>query len=49
MATAKDNLTIENLLATNYSTWKFNVEMLLIKVDLFLVITDDPPNPITDA
>lgn len=49
MAIAKDNLVIEKLLATNYSTGKFKVEMLLIKVDLFHFITDDPPNPITEG
>lgn len=49
MATAKDNFAIEKLSAKNYSTWKFKVEMLLTKEDLFHVITDDPPNPITDA
>lgn len=49
MATSKDNLAIEKLAVTNanYLTWKFKVEMLLMKEDLFHVITDDPLNPIT--
>lgn len=47
MSISKDNLVIEKITATNYLTWKFKVEMLLIK-DLFHII-EDQSNSITDA
>lgn len=30
----------------NYSNWKFKMEMLLIKEDLFDVIEEEPPRPV---
>ena len=33
----------------NYQTWKFKVELLLTKEDLWDTISKDPPEPLTDA
>lgn len=38
---------IAKLNGTNYPTWKFKVELLLIKDGLWKVIKEDPPNPVT--
>lgn len=35
------------LTTANYSTWEFKIEIFLIKEDLFHVITEDQPNPMT--
>lgn len=36
------------LTIANYLTWEFKIEMLFIKEDLFHIITEDQPNPMTD-
>ena len=33
----------------NYQTWKFKVELLLTKEDLWQIVSDDPPEEVTDA
>ena len=33
----------------NYQTWKFKVELLLTKEDLWDTLSSDPPEPLTDA
>ena len=38
---------IERLNNANYDVWKFKVEMYLQKEDLYSVIIDDPPDPLT--
>lgn len=42
-------IQIAKLNATNYPTWKFKVELLLIRDGLWKIIKDDAPNPITEA
>lgn len=44
IASTKEDTIIENLNANNYWNWQFKIEMLLIKEDLFDVITDSPPD-----
>ena len=41
-------IQIQKLNRSNYPTWKFKVELLLIKDGLWKVIRDNAPNPITD-
>jgi len=40
-------VSIAKLNNTNYQTWKFKLELLLIKEDLWCTVSDDPPDPIT--
>jgi len=42
-------LRIAKLNGNNYQTWKFKVELLLIKEDLWEVVSQDPPDPVTAA
>lgn len=44
---SRDFQLVEKLNENNYSTWKFKTEMLLIKEEIFTVITDNVPMPIT--
>lgn len=47
MAAIKEsNLNITKLNNTNYSIWKFKMEMILIKEDLFDLIEKEPPNTV---
>ena len=43
------SLTVVKLNNENYQLWKFKIEMLLIKEDLWTVINDDVPTTLTDA
>lgn len=43
MASLKESQIIEKLNSSNYSHWKLKLEMLLIKEDLFKVVTETPP------
>src|SRR6218665_3660601 len=38
---------IENLNNQNYQTWKFKVELLIIKEDLWETVTKEIPDPVT--
>ena len=40
--------TIDKLNNDNYNVWKFKLEMLLIREDLYNLVTDEPPEIITD-
>ena len=42
-------MRIAKLNNQNYQTWKFKVELLLTKEDLWDTISSDPPDPLTDA
>lgn len=48
MATIKETQIVEKLSSSNYSTWKFKLEILVIKEDLFELVTDEPPTPVTN-
>lgn len=48
MASYKEKQVIEELNSHNFSNCKFKIEMMLIKEDLFEVVTDYPPTPTTD-
>ena len=48
MASIKEGLMIEKLNDKNYATWKFKVEMLLIKEELLEIVTDEIPEQITN-
>jgi len=41
-------LVMTKLNNANYQTWKFKMELLLTKEKLWNVVTDDPPDPVTD-
>lgn len=41
-------LCITKLNGTNYQLWKYKIELLLLKEELWEVIVNDPPNPITN-
>ena len=43
----KSSSKIENLNNQNYQTWKFKMELLLIKEDLWETITKEIPDPVT--
>lgn len=43
MASVQEAQIIEKLSSIDYSNWKFEVEMLLIKEGLFEAITETPP------
>src|SRR6218665_3209815 len=43
----KSSNKIENLNNQNYQTWKFKMELLLIKEDLWETVTKDIPDPVT--
>lgn len=43
MATFEESQIIVKLNSSNYLNWKFKLEMLLIKEELFEVISEDPP------
>lgn len=47
MTSVKEGQIIEKLNFTNYFNWKFKVEILLIKEDLFDAITETPLHTIT--
>jgi len=40
-------LRIAKLNNNNYQTWKFKVELLLTKEELWNVVSDEPPDPVT--
>lgn len=44
-----NKFTIEKLSNTNFESWKFNVQMLLIRDELWKYVEDAAPNPETDA
>ena len=48
MADAKFSANIAKLSNQNYQTWKFMVELLLTKDDLWLTVEDYPPEEMTD-
>ena len=48
MADTAATLRITKLNNTNYQTWKFKLELLLTKEDLWETTTQDPPDPVTD-
>ena len=48
MADTAATLRITKLNGTNYQTWKFKLELLLTKEDLWDTTTEDPPDPVTD-
>jgi len=41
-------LVMTKLNNANYQTWKFKMELLLTKEKLWDVVSDDPPDPVTD-
>jgi len=41
-------LRITKLNGTNYQTWKFKLELLLTKEDLWDTMPQDSPDPVTD-
>src|SRR6218665_1685159 len=43
----KSSNKIENLNNQNYQTWKFTMELLLIKEDLWETVTKEIPDPVT--
>ena len=43
----KSQTTIVKLNNCKYQTWKFKVELLLMKEDLWEIITEDTPTPVT--
>src|SRR6218665_3633647 len=43
----KSSNKIENLNNQNYQTWKFKMELLLIKEDLWETVTKKIPDPVT--
>lgn len=45
MGTIKETQIIHN--TNNYSVWKFKIEMLFIEEELFELVTDESPTPIT--
>ncbi|XP_071037145.1 copia protein [Parasteatoda tepidariorum] len=47
MALSRDSQLIEKLNQHNYSHWSFKMSMILIKEELYEIVTDTPPNPIT--
>lgn len=48
MSLLKDTV-IEKLNFNNYDVWKFKVEMYLLKEDLYNIIINNTPNPLTDG
>jgi hypothetical protein len=44
---ADGTLKIAKLNNSNYQTWKFKVELLLIKDDLWDVVVKDPPDEVS--
>ena len=44
---ADATLRIAKLNGSNYQTWKFKVELLLIKEDLWDVVSEDPSEPVS--
>jgi transposase InsO family protein len=47
--TEATSLRIAKLNSTNYQTWKFKLELLLIKEDVWQVVSEDAPDTITQA
>lgn len=43
----RHSVIVEKLNTKNYTTWKFKIEMLLIKKELFEIITENVPTPTT--
>src|SRR6218665_1453483 len=43
----KSSNKIENLNNQNYQTWKFKMELLLMKEDLWETVTKEIPDPVT--
>lgn len=46
MTSHKESQIIEKLNSQNYSSWKFKIEIMLIKDDLFEVETENPLDPL---
>ena len=48
MASIKEGLAIEKLNDKNYATWKFKIEMLLIKEEFLEIVADEISQQITN-
>lgn len=44
---AETTLKIAKLNDTNYKTWKLKSALLLVKEDLWEIVSQDPPDPVT--
>ena len=49
MTDAKSSANVAKLSNQNYEPWKFKVELLLTKDDLWSTVEDDPPEEMTDS
>lgn len=47
--TEATSLRIAKLNSTNYQIWKFKVELLPIKEEVWEVVSEDAPDPVTPA
>lgn len=44
-----NKFAVEKLSNSNFESWKFNVQMLLIREELWKYVEEDAPIPLTDA